>query len=343
MSRVGGSAMSIPSASGAGADAVRQVRPDAGGPVGRRVPTAGPVGPSPETLARIRLRFTKLGKVRWTSHRDVARMWERALRRAGLPVAYSGGFSPHPLLSFGLALPTGCESTAEYVDVALDPVRAAAAGAGTAEPGESVGAGPEPGRAAGADRWWAGNTGDVGAWSAMVADQAAGYLSGLMPTGVDVVGAVALEVGATSLQDAVTSCTWRIAVVCTDVGMDASTDDGTLAHTDASTVAEQVAAAMASEALPVRRERKGRHQIEDLRPSLLDAKVLDAGPSGAVFLQVDTATRPRGVRPAEIADALGLRLGPACRTHQWIERDGCRWEPVVAGPTPAAIAAGCAS
>ena len=47
-------------------------------------------------------------------------MWERALRRSGLPVAWSEGFSPRPLLSFGLALPTGGESLAEYLDVRLD-------------------------------------------------------------------------------------------------------------------------------------------------------------------------------------------------------------------------------
>jgi radical SAM-linked protein len=68
---------------------------------------------------RLRLRFSKLGKVRFTSHRDTARMWERALRRASLPVAYTGGFSPRPKLSFGLALSTGHESLAEYLDVEL--------------------------------------------------------------------------------------------------------------------------------------------------------------------------------------------------------------------------------
>ena len=57
--------------------------------------------------SRYRIRFSKLGKIRFTSHRDVARMWERALRRATLPVAYTEGFSPHPKLSFGLALSTG--------------------------------------------------------------------------------------------------------------------------------------------------------------------------------------------------------------------------------------------
>ncbi len=72
-------------------------------------------GPAP----RVRIRFSKHGKVRFTSHRDLARIWERALRRAGVAVAYSEGFSPRPKLSFGLALSTGHESEAEYLDVAL--------------------------------------------------------------------------------------------------------------------------------------------------------------------------------------------------------------------------------
>jgi len=70
---------------------------------------------------RLRVRFQKLGKVRWTSHRDVARMWERACRRVQLPLAWTGGFSPRPKLSFGLALPTGAESVAEYLDLELAP------------------------------------------------------------------------------------------------------------------------------------------------------------------------------------------------------------------------------
>jgi radical SAM-linked protein len=68
---------------------------------------------------RVRIQFVKLGKVRFTSHRDVARMFERAFRRTSLPVAYSGGFAPRPKVSFGLALPTGAESVAEYLDVEL--------------------------------------------------------------------------------------------------------------------------------------------------------------------------------------------------------------------------------
>ncbi len=68
---------------------------------------------------RARFRFSKLGKVRWTSHRDVARMWERAFRRVQLELAYTQGFSPRPRVSFGLALPTGAESVAEYLDIDL--------------------------------------------------------------------------------------------------------------------------------------------------------------------------------------------------------------------------------
>ncbi len=70
-----------------------------------------------------RVRFAKFGKVRFLSHRDVARVWERALRRSGVRVAYSEGFSPRPKLSFGLALSTGYESLGEYLDIDLaEPV-----------------------------------------------------------------------------------------------------------------------------------------------------------------------------------------------------------------------------
>jgi radical SAM-linked protein len=68
---------------------------------------------------KIRVRFSKDGKVRYTSHRDLARIWERGLRRARVPVAYSEGFSPRPRISFGLALPTGYASDGEYLDITV--------------------------------------------------------------------------------------------------------------------------------------------------------------------------------------------------------------------------------
>lgn len=68
---------------------------------------------------KLRIRHTKLGKIRFTSHRDTARHWERAVRKADVQLAYSAGFTPRPRMSFGLALPTGAESLAEYLDIEL--------------------------------------------------------------------------------------------------------------------------------------------------------------------------------------------------------------------------------
>lgn len=67
----------------------------------------------------IRVRYTKTGKIRFISHRDVARIFERSIRRAGVPIAYSEGFSPRPRFSFGLALPTTFASDSEFLDVYL--------------------------------------------------------------------------------------------------------------------------------------------------------------------------------------------------------------------------------
>jgi radical SAM-linked protein len=75
--------------------------------------------PAPPTVQRIRLRFAKRGRLRFLSHRDVARSFERAVRRAGVPVAHSHGFSPHPRLSWVGAAPTGTASEAEYVELGL--------------------------------------------------------------------------------------------------------------------------------------------------------------------------------------------------------------------------------
>jgi radical SAM-linked protein len=225
---------------------------------------------------RIRIRFAKLGRVRWTSHRDVARMWERALRRARLPLAYTAGFSPRPRVSFGLALPTGCESQAEYLDVAVtEPVA--------------------------------------------VADLVS-TLSPLLPDGVDVLAATDLSPQAGSLQEEVTSCRWEIDVP----------------HVEPDRLCSLVTEVERAEHLPVTRERKGRSVTDDLRPSLLTLS--SAGPrGGGSGLVAELATRPRGVRPAELAQVMGLEFGVVCRTHQWVERDGSRWEPLATAADAVAV------
>ncbi|HEY6424828.1 MAG TPA: TIGR03936 family radical SAM-associated protein [Pseudonocardiaceae bacterium] len=75
--------------------------------------------PSAAPVCKVRLRYAKRGKLRFTSHRDVARAFERALRRAGLPMAYSQGYHPHPKVSWVGAAPTGVASEAEYVEIQL--------------------------------------------------------------------------------------------------------------------------------------------------------------------------------------------------------------------------------
>jgi radical SAM-linked protein len=70
-------------------------------------------------VQRVRLRYAKRGRLRFTSHRDFARAFERALRRANVPMAYSAGFTPHPKISYVGAAPTGVASEAEYLEIGL--------------------------------------------------------------------------------------------------------------------------------------------------------------------------------------------------------------------------------
>ena|SRR5437879_5747441 len=223
---------------------------------------------------KIRLRFAKLGKVRFTSHRDVARMWERALRRLELPVAYTEGFSPRPKLSFGLALSTGHESLAEYLDVELRE-----------EPDLTT-----------------------------LPEQ----LSAQLPVGIDVTAAAPLALGSPSLQEDVSSCTWRIEARGLD-GADAES---------------LVAAALAADELVITRTRKGKEVTDDLRPAVRSVRIVGPSPAGTE-LEAELLVHPRSVRPAELLLALrpGLEEGRVLRTAQWIWRDTDRLEPVVARPS----------
>lgn len=70
--------------------------------------------------ARYRIAFGKQGVLRYTAHLDVLRMWERTLRRAGIPIRYSQGYNPRPQIRFAAGLPLGFESKAEFMDVWLE-------------------------------------------------------------------------------------------------------------------------------------------------------------------------------------------------------------------------------
>jgi len=240
---------------------------------------------------RVRLRYRKLGKVRFTSHRDIARCWERALRRAELPVASTEGFSPRPKMHFGLALSTGHESLGEYLDVDL-----------TDPEGAEVDLEALPER-----------------------------LTPLLPPGIDVEAVVVIDRSETSLQEAVTSCTWVIEVPGPSP--------------EALTAA--VGTILTATELPVVRERKGKKVSDDLRPGILGLSVVGATPPDApeqgAVLEAELATQPRSVRPAELLAALDPphTEGRVRRTHQWITSDGATREPLSpSAPSPAPATAG---
>ena len=219
---------------------------------------------------RFRIRFTETGKVRFVSHRDVARLFERALRKLRLPVAYSEGFSPRPKLSFGLALSVSHESEAEYLDVEL-----------TERP-------------------------DI--------ENLPRALSEALPDGIDVVGVIEVEPGTESLQQAITSCTWRLEV------LGAPADQVTAA----------VAEILAAPELPLERVRKGKTAVADVRPAILELEVVGPTDDG-VELVAHLATVSVSLRPSELVKVLGidgLEEGRVRRTHQWMIIDGVRREPV---------------
>ena len=69
---------------------------------------------------RIRITFAKLGALRYTGHLDLHKLWERAARRAELPLAYSQGFHPQPKMNIAAALPLGFSSRCELLDMRLE-------------------------------------------------------------------------------------------------------------------------------------------------------------------------------------------------------------------------------
>jgi radical SAM-linked protein len=249
----------------------------------------------------VRVRFTKQGKVRFISHRDVARAFERAFRIETLPLAFTEGFSPRPKVSFGLALSVGHESVAEY----LDGVRT--------EPVELDGL---PAALAGALRGGIGVTGVC-----RLRDRAPALQEAVTAVQfrVEVTDGPAVTVPGPEFRPALATTVTRalaadsLAVTRTRKGRE-STDD--------------IRPAIRSITL----EAMTPGAISPERMLFLDG---DAS-HGAAVIELTLATQPRGARPREVLDALaavgGIDLHDrrVLRTHQWIERAGARWEPLEA-------------
>lgn len=222
---------------------------------------------------RLRVRFTKEGKIRFISHRDLARLMERGFRKLRLPVAYTEGFSPRPKFSFGLALSVGHESDAEYLDVEL---------------ATSVDLEGLPAR-----------------------------LTAALPDGLAVCALREMPPGSDSLQQSISSCSWRIEII------GAPLDD----------VVAAVTALMAAPTFDLERERKGKTTVVDVRPAILELNI--EGPTdNGVQLVAELATETVSVRPTELVRVLDglcspdLSEGRVRRTTQWTMVDGTKGEPI---------------
>jgi radical SAM-linked protein len=216
-------------------------------------------------------------------------MWERAFRRVQLPVAYSAGFAPRPKVSFGLALPTGYESVAEYLDVEL-----------VEEADLDVRTLPR-------------------------------RLSTALPVGVDATAAELIAPGTPSLQEDVTTSTWRWVAAPKEHRNPPGEED----------LAVRVAALLGASSVIVTRTRKGEELTDDIRAGVLDLQLLGpVGPDPAhgAWVEAELACRPRTLRPSEVMVGLDpdLEERQVRRMHQWILRDGARREPLEAADPPGA-------
>ncbi|MBI00556.1 MAG: hypothetical protein CL467_08210 [Acidimicrobiaceae bacterium] len=253
---------------------------------------------------RVRIRFTKVGKVRFTSHRDVARIWERAVRRAGIAVAYSQGFSPRPKLSFGLALSTGHESVAEYLDADLLDDRFGST-----------------------EAWGAGR-------SKTTSVELMNALNGVLPAGMDVI-AVAPAPGGDSLQQAVVACTWAIHLDNVRRSDAESWVAGVLARRELVVERERKGKPVVEDLRP---QVLALSTLDDTRDNSLyavesESEIENAG----LRLLAELGTQPRALRPTELLAAVGppLAVRSVCRMNQWMLQGADREEPLPVAVAPA--------
>jgi len=250
---------------------------------------------------RLRFRYTKWGKIRFLGHRDLARCWERALRRARVPFASTEGFSPRPKLHFGLALPLGFESAAEYLDVDLEVDHAAAPGApGPGEPG------------------------------ALVA--LAGAVSAGLPDGVDVTAVAPVDAKG-SLQSLVVACDWELVLDGVTPAVATAVLEGILG--EESVVVERIRKGRTTRhdlrpgiatlrvAGEVAHPGGGPATLVEAQLSAQDPSVK---PAELLTLVAVGLGLPGGCVPGPLGGALADPR--VTRTTQWIDRDGARWEPL---------------
>ena len=76
-------------------------------------------------MHKIRIKFSKHGPIVFIGHLDIMRYFQKAIRRAEIDISYSGGFSPHQIMSFAAPLGVGLRSNGEYFDIGVDALTTA--------------------------------------------------------------------------------------------------------------------------------------------------------------------------------------------------------------------------
>ena len=220
---------------------------------------------------RYRIRFGKEGVMRYTSHLDVARTWERALRRAGVPLIYSQGFNPRPQIQLAAALPLGCESRAEVLDIFLED--------------EII---PSP----------------------------ADLLPRIAQTLPE--GLVAYEISEVNYHEPALQTLRSAASYEVFPGETLVLDE----------LQKRVTHVLAQESLPRRRRKK----VYDLRPLIIDLKVLSGEPV-QIWMRLVSSQEDGTGRPDEVLEALGLDPLDAriVRTNLTFDLDGESWRSVEIG------------
>lgn len=233
---------------------------------------------------RLRIRYEKTGRLRFTSQRDIATVWERVLRQVRVPMRYSEGFSPHAILAFGNALPTGAASNAEYVDIRLDASEVVA---------ESPFA-----------------VADITTTDDLV--HFADLLNERTPMGLSATAVGHLDGTEKSLQEAVACVRWELVV----------------SGLTRQELEDRIQRALGASVLSVERERKGQTVTDDIRSNIESLQL-----SGIDLIEAELLTQPRGIRPMELLRVIdpALALIRATRTHQWIDGQTGREEPLRAG------------
>lgn len=200
-------------------------------------------------------------------------------------------------MAFGLALPTGCASDGEYLDLRFNEDLLDGKFMTTA--GEAISLVELP-----------------------------AVLTPELPVGIDVVLAAEMNSGGMSLQQAVTCCDWWVEL-------------RDMKDVDATRLVESI---MGATELPVERIRKGRTVEVDVRPGIRAAKVATSTAGGAA-LEMLLEAQPKSVNPVQVLNAVApdQLFGEVRRVHQWIERDGARWEPLSADATDAPHTVECAT